>query len=32
LSRIDCVHARQILDWRGIPTGEVDVRLESGAL
>jgi len=32
LSRIDSVHARQILDSRGNPTIEVDVRLESGAL
>jgi enolase len=32
LSRIDHVHARQILDSRGNPTVEVDVRLESGAL
>jgi enolase len=32
LSRIDRVHARQILDSRGNPTVEVDVRLESGAL
>jgi enolase len=31
LSRIDRVHARQILDSRGNPTVEVDVRLESGA-
>jgi enolase len=31
LSRIDTVHARQILDSRGNPTVEVDVRLESGA-
>jgi enolase len=32
LSRIDRVHARQILDSRGNPTVEVDVRLQSGAL
>jgi enolase len=32
LSRIDRVRARQILDSRGNPTVEVDVRLESGAL
>jgi enolase len=32
LSRIDHVHARQILDSRGNPTVEVEVRLESGAL
>jgi enolase len=32
LSRIDSVHALQILDSRGNPTVEVDVRLESGAL
>jgi enolase len=31
LSRIDQVHARQILDSRGNPTVEVDVRLDSGA-
>jgi enolase len=31
LSRISDVHARQILDSRGNPTVEVDVRLESGA-
>src|SRR5207247_1720600 len=30
-SRIASVHARQILDSRGNPTLEVDVRLESGA-
>jgi enolase len=30
-SRIAAVHARQILDSRGNPTLEVDVRLESGA-
>jgi enolase len=32
MSRIAAVHARQILDSRGNPTLEVDVRLESGAL
>jgi enolase 1/2/3 len=32
VSRIADVHARQILDSRGNPTVEVDVRLESGAL
>jgi enolase len=31
VSRIEHVHARQILDSRGNPTVEVDVRLESGA-
>jgi enolase len=31
MSRISSVHARQILDSRGNPTVEVDVRLESGA-
>jgi enolase len=31
LSQIETVHARQILDSRGNPTVEVDVRLESGA-
>ncbi len=31
MSRISEVHARQILDSRGNPTVEVDVRLESGA-
>jgi enolase len=31
MSRIDAVHARRILDSRGNPTVEVDVRLESGA-
>src|SRR6266702_1488749 len=31
-SRIASVHARQVLDSRGNPTVEVDVRLESGAL
>jgi enolase len=31
VSAIDRVHARQILDSRGNPTIEVDVRLESGA-
>jgi enolase 1/2/3 len=30
MSRITAVHARQILDSRGNPTVEVDVRLESG--
>jgi enolase len=30
--RIDAVHARQILDSRGNPTVEVEVRLDSGAL
>jgi enolase len=32
MSTIASVHARQILDSRGNPTVEVDVRLESGAL
>jgi len=32
VSGISAVHARQILDSRGNPTLEVDVRLESGAL
>ena len=32
MSQIEHVHARQILDSRGNPTVEVDVRLESGAL
>jgi enolase 1/2/3 len=32
MSRIAALHARQILDSRGNPTLEVDVRLESGAL
>jgi enolase len=32
MSAIDLVHARQILDSRGNPTVEVDVRLDSGAL
>ena len=32
MSAIASVHARQILDSRGNPTVEVDVRLESGAL
>ena len=32
MTAIDEVHARQILDSRGNPTLEVDVRLESGAL
>ncbi|HEU5476469.1 MAG TPA: phosphopyruvate hydratase [Gaiellaceae bacterium] len=31
MSRIAAVHARRILDSRGNPTVEVDVRLESGA-
>jgi enolase len=31
MSRISHVHARQILDSRGNPTVEVDVRLDSGA-
>jgi enolase len=31
-ARIEGVHGRQILDSRGNPTVEVDVRLESGAL
>ncbi len=31
MSKIAAVHARQILDSRGNPTVEVDVRLESGA-
>jgi enolase len=31
LSRIENVHARQILDSRGNPTVEVEVRLDSGA-
>src|SRR5215831_9901593 len=31
MSRIASVHARQILDSRGNPTVEVDLRLESGA-
>src|SRR5579875_2309268 len=31
VSRISSVHARQILDSRGNPTIEVDVRLDSGA-
>ncbi len=31
MSQIDAVHARQILDSRGNPTVEVDVRLASGA-
>jgi len=30
-SKIDSIHARQILDSRGNPTIEVDVRLEDGA-
>ena len=32
MSAIESVHARQILDSRGNPTVEVDVRLGSGAL
>jgi len=32
MSRVADVHARQVLDSRGNPTVEVDVRLESGAL
>jgi enolase len=32
MSAIESVHARQILDSRGNPTVEVDVRLDSGAL
>jgi enolase len=32
MTRIAHVHARQLLDSRGNPTVEVDVRLESGAL
>ncbi len=32
MTRIEQVHARQILDSRGNPTVEVDVRLDSGAL
>src|SRR5690348_9038702 len=32
MSTIEQVHARQILDSRGNPTVEVDVRLSSGAL
>jgi enolase len=32
MSRITEVHGRQVLDSRGNPTVEVDVRLESGAL
>jgi enolase len=32
VSSIDAVHARQILDSRGNPTVEVDVRLESGSV
>src|ERR1700755_2449273 len=31
MSLIESIHARQILDSRGNPTVEVDVRLESGA-
>jgi enolase 1/2/3 len=32
VSAIESIHARQILDSRGNPTVEVDVRLDSGAL
>jgi len=32
MTKIERVHARQILDSRGNPTVEVDVRLQSGAL
>ena len=32
MSTIEHVHARQILDSRGNPTVEVDVRLASGAI
>jgi enolase len=32
VSSIDAVHARQILDSRGNPTVEVDIRLESGSV
>src|SRR3954453_3437422 len=32
MSQIDAVHARQILDSRGNPTVEVEVRLRSGAM
>ena len=32
MTAISHVHARQLLDSRGNPTLEVDVRLESGAL
>jgi enolase len=32
MTAISAVHARQILDSRGNPTVEVDIRLESGAL
>jgi enolase len=32
MTKIASVHGRQIVDSRGNPTGEVDVRLESGAL
>ena len=32
MSAISSVHARQVLDSRGNPTVEVDVRLESSAL
>jgi enolase len=31
MTRIESVHARQILDSRGNPTVEVDVRLTGGA-
>src|SRR5919107_2824048 len=31
MGAIDSIHARQILDSRGNPTVEVDVRLDSGA-
>jgi enolase len=31
MSQIETVHARQILDSRGNPTVEVEVRLRSGA-
>ena len=31
-TRIQSVHAREILDSRGNPTVEVDVRLEDGSL
>jgi enolase len=32
MSTIERVHARQILDSRGNPTVEVDIRVSSGAL
>ena len=32
MANIDSIHAREILDSRGNPTIEVDVRLDSGAL